>query len=51
MEIVFNPDFPRWEVYGPDPVVRAGEPQPEFVSPDYEKCITYRRTMEGGRHA
>ena len=45
--IVFNPEFERWEVYGDDPVIRAGEPQPEFVSTEYDKCITYRMTVEG----
>lgn len=45
--IVFNPEFERWEYYGADPVVRGGDPQPEFVSVDYEKCITYRITVEG----
>lgn len=45
--IVFNPEFERWEVYGDDPVIRNGEPQPEFVSVNYDKCITYRMTVEG----
>lgn len=43
--IIFNPEFERWEYYGDDPVVRNDEPQPEFVSADYEKCITYRMTV------
>lgn len=47
MKILYNPQMHRWEVYGPDPVIRAGEPQPEFVSDDYEKCITYRRAVNG----
>lgn len=51
MEIVYNTEFSRWEVYGTDPVIRAGEPQPQFVSADYERCITYRRAVEGGCHA
>lgn len=51
MEIVYNTEFSRWEVYGPDPVIRAGEPQPQFVSADYERCVTYRMAVEGGRHA
>lgn len=45
--IIFNPEFERWEYYGADPVVRNGEPQPEFVSINYDKCITYRMTVEG----
>ena len=47
MEIRFNTDFPRWEVYGEDPVIRNGEPQPEFVSESYEKCRIYKETVEG----
>ena len=46
-QILFNPQLKRYEVYGPDPVIRAGEPQPEFVSDNYEKCITYRRSVSG----
>lgn len=49
MEIIFNPEFHRWEVYGENPVIRAGEPQPDFVSSDYQKCITYRMLVEA-RH-
>lgn len=47
MEIVFNTDFSRWEVYSPDAVIRNGERQPDFVSTEYEKCITYRMAVEG----
>ena len=47
MEIKFNTDFPRWEVYGENPVIRNGEPQPEFVSDSWEKCITYKMAVEG----
>ena len=47
-EIKFNPAFNRWEVYGDKPVVRAGEPQPEYVSGSFEKCATYKAaTMKG----
>lgn len=44
--IIFNPELERWEYYGCEPVVRGGEPQPEFVSVDYDKCITYEMTVE-----
>ncbi len=45
--VVFNTDFSRWEYYGKHPVIRAGEPQPEFVSGDYQKCVTYKMNVEG----
>lgn len=47
MDIIFNPEFGRYEVFGPNPVIRAGEPQPEFVSADYEKCLIYKQAVEG----
>lgn len=47
MEILFNPEFERYEVYSPDAVIRNGERQPDFVSADYEKCITYKTIVEG----
>ena len=47
MEILLNTDYARWEVYGDDPVIRAGEPQPQFVNESYDKCITYRMAVEG----
>lgn len=47
MQILLNTDYARWEVYGPDPVIRAGEPQPQYVSESYDKCITYRMAVEG----
>lgn len=48
-EIIFNPEFERWEVYGNNPVIRAGEPQPEFVSGSFEKCAAYKAATEGRR--
>lgn len=45
MKIVYNPEMNRWEVYGEDPVIRNGEPQPEYVSESYEKCVTYRMAV------
>lgn len=47
MEIVYNTEFSRWEVYSPNAVIRNGERQPDFVSADYEKCITYKTIVEG----
>lgn len=45
--IYYNTEFGRWEYYSENPVIRAGEPQPEYVSADYEKCLTYKMTVEG----
>lgn len=45
--VFFNTEFGRWEYYGKHPVIRAGEPQPEFVSEDYQKCVTYKKIVEG----
>ena len=47
MEILFNTEYSRWEVYSPDAVIRNGEKQPDFVSDSYDKCITYRMAVEG----
>lgn len=44
--IVYNAEFGRWEVYGDNPVIRAKEPQPEFVSEDFYKCLAYKETVE-----
>lgn len=46
MTIKYNSKFPRWEVYGENPVIRAGEQQPCFVSSDYKKCETYIQRVE-----
>lgn len=45
--VYYNTEFGRWEYYSENPVIRAGEPQPSFTSPDYQKCITYKMTVEG----
>ena len=45
MEIKYNTEFTRWEVYSENPVIRAGEPQPVFVAAELEKCITYKRAV------
>lgn len=39
----YNTDFHRWEVYGPTSVIRAGEPQPLFVSKYERPCMEYIR--------
>lgn len=41
MEIKYNTDFKRWEVYNDNPVIRAGEPQPCFVSASHVRCEKY----------
>jgi hypothetical protein len=45
--VYYNTEFGRWEYYGENPVIRAGEPQPSFVSAGYQKCITYKMAVEG----
>lgn len=45
--IFYNTEFRRWEYYGGNPAIRAGEPQPSFVNADYQKCITYKMVVEG----
>ena len=47
MEIRYNTKFPRWEVYGENPVVRAGEPQPCFVG-THEECENYAGRVSNG---
>ena len=44
--VFYNTDYGRWEYYGSNPVIRGGEPQPEFVSADYEKCVIYKMDVE-----
>lgn len=47
MNILYNTEFYRWEVYGKHPVIRGGEPQPCFVNADIEKCEAYVEKVEG----
>ena len=46
MIIKFNTEFSRWEVYPAHPRIRAGEPQPSFVSGRYEACAAYVARVE-----
>lgn len=45
--VFYNTEYSRWEYYGENPVIRGGEPQPQFVSGSYEKCVAYAMTVEG----
>lgn len=45
MEIKYNTEFKRWEVYKDNPIIRNKEPQPCFVSTDHEACILYIMRM------
>lgn len=47
MEILYNTEFHRWEVYGETTVIRAGEPQPRYVSAERDKCEAYKKKVEG----
>lgn len=44
--VFYNTEFRRWEYYGQDSVIRAGEPQPGFVSASYQKCVDYQNKVE-----
>lgn len=46
MSIKYNTEFSRWEVYPEHPRIRAGEPQPSFVSGSYEACAAYVARVE-----
>ena len=46
MIIKYNTRRFRWEVYPAQPRIRAGEPQPSFVSGSYEDCVTYVARVE-----
>lgn len=46
MSIKYNTDRSRWEVYPAHPRIRAGEPQPSFVSGSYEACVAYAARVE-----
>ena len=43
---LFNPTFPRWEVYDDEPLVRNGEEQPVFVSPDEDVVDAFMQKTE-----
>lgn len=44
--IIFNAETNQWEYYSSDPFTRDGEPQPEFVSESFDKCLTYKVSTE-----
>ena len=44
--IIFNAETNQWEYYSSDPFTHDGEPQPEFVSDDFSKCLTYKISIE-----
>lgn len=46
MSIKYNTDRSRWEVYHAQPRIRAGEPQPSFVSGSFEACVAYVARVE-----
>lgn len=41
MEIKFNTEMKRYEVYPDKPVIRAGKPQPSYVSASLHDCGEY----------
>lgn len=48
-EIQYNPEFPRFEVFGPDSQIRNHERQPQFVSTNYMDCHRYIENVEASR--
>lgn len=47
--IQYNPEFNRFEVYGPNSQTHNGERQPVFVSGSYMECHRYIENVEGTR--
>ena len=45
MEVKYNTEFKRWEVYSDKPIIRNKNPQPSFVSQDHEACRLYIMRM------
>ena len=50
MDIKYNTEFQRWEVYTPDSVIRNRERQPEFVSESFEKACIYAENVREKRY-
>jgi hypothetical protein len=49
MDIRYNTEYGRWEVYGENCVIRGGEEQPCFVSESEENCAMYIKRVEGNK--
>ena len=49
MDIKYNTEYGRWEVYGAHGVIRGGEVQPCFVSESEEDCAMYIKRVEGNK--
>ena len=47
MQIKYNTEFKRWEVYNDNPVIRNKEPQPAFVSAREIECERYVKFAYG----
>lgn len=46
MEIKYNTQLKRWEVYGENSVIRAGERQPLFVAARWVDCSEFVQRAE-----
>jgi hypothetical protein len=46
IEIKYNTQMHRWEVFSPKSVTRAGEKQPVFVSAKLEACAEYAERIK-----
>lgn len=47
--IVFNPRTAKWDVYGPEVVIRDGRREPIFTADSFAGAVTYAREVEGWR--
>lgn len=47
MEIRFNEERCRWEVFGPDCLILNGELQPLFSADGLEAAVRYAEEVEG----
>ena len=47
--IVFNPATGKWEVYGPELVIRDGRRVPIFTAESFHKAVTWAMEVEGWR--
>ena len=47
MDIIFNTELARYEVFSSKSVVRAGSLQPVFTSGSYARCEAYVKNVEG----
>ncbi len=45
LDLKFNTEMHRFELFTEDSVVRAGELQPVFVSQSFDECVAYAERL------